>query len=195
MDGQQGVARRQVSDVVAERIERLIVDGVLKVGQPLPSERRLCEKLGISRSALREGLKVLRGRLAQVPASQPAQVRSARPVVQAIPAASSSSRAGASFDTSAPPVPKPVPKGSTPAKPVSGSYVVQVAALSSQSRAEALARQIDQREAAAELALSEALLLQLGLAQGLRTPDIYSEGTTKVGTAQMGDAVVKALTA
>ena len=31
------------------------------------------------------------------------------------------------------------------------------------------------------------------LAQGLRTPDIHSEGTTKVGTAQMGDAVVKAL--
>jgi len=31
------------------------------------------------------------------------------------------------------------------------------------------------------------------LAQGLRTPDIYSEGTTKVGTAQMGDAVVQAL--
>jgi len=31
------------------------------------------------------------------------------------------------------------------------------------------------------------------LAQGLRTPDIYSEGTTKVGTAQMGEAVVKAL--
>ena len=27
----------------------------------------------------------------------------------------------------------------------------------------------------------------------LRTGDIYSEGTTKVGTAQMGDAVVKAL--
>ena len=31
------------------------------------------------------------------------------------------------------------------------------------------------------------------LAQGLRTGDIYSEGTTKVGTAQMGYAVVKAL--
>ena len=31
------------------------------------------------------------------------------------------------------------------------------------------------------------------LAQGLRTPDIYSEGTTTVGTEQMGDAVVKAL--
>ena len=33
------------------------------------------------------------------------------------------------------------------------------------------------------------------LSQGLRTPDIYSEGTTKVGTGQMGDAVVKALSA
>lgn len=31
------------------------------------------------------------------------------------------------------------------------------------------------------------------LAQGLRTPDIHSEGTTKIGTAQMGDAVVRAL--
>ncbi|NBX55751.1 MAG: 3-isopropylmalate dehydrogenase [Betaproteobacteria bacterium] len=31
------------------------------------------------------------------------------------------------------------------------------------------------------------------LAQGLRTADIYSEGTTKVSTAQMGDAVVRAL--
>lgn len=54
--------KRQVADVVAERIERLIVDGVLKVGQALPSERRLCEKLGISRSAMREGLRVLRSR-------------------------------------------------------------------------------------------------------------------------------------
>ena len=31
------------------------------------------------------------------------------------------------------------------------------------------------------------------LAQGLRTPDIHSAGTTRVGTAQMGDAVVNAL--
>jgi 3-isopropylmalate dehydrogenase len=30
------------------------------------------------------------------------------------------------------------------------------------------------------------------LSQGLRTPDIYSAGTTKVSTVQMGDAVVKA---
>jgi len=31
------------------------------------------------------------------------------------------------------------------------------------------------------------------LSQGLRTPDIYSAGTTQVGTRAMGDAVVKAL--
>ncbi|MEY4643385.1 MAG: 3-isopropylmalate dehydrogenase [Pseudomonadota bacterium] len=31
------------------------------------------------------------------------------------------------------------------------------------------------------------------LSQGLRTPDIWSEGTKQVGTSQMGDAVVKAL--
>ena len=53
---------RQVADVVAERIERLIVDGVLKAGQPLPSERRLVDKLGVSRTALREGLVLLRAR-------------------------------------------------------------------------------------------------------------------------------------
>jgi 3-isopropylmalate dehydrogenase len=32
------------------------------------------------------------------------------------------------------------------------------------------------------------------LAGGLRTPDIWSEGTTKVGTREMGDAVVAAIT-
>jgi 3-isopropylmalate dehydrogenase len=35
--------------------------------------------------------------------------------------------------------------------------------------------------------------VQKVLAQGLRTADIYSKGTTKVSTSSMGDAVVKAL--
>ena len=42
--------RAKVADQVAERVERLIVEGVLKVGQALPSERRLVEKLGCSRA-------------------------------------------------------------------------------------------------------------------------------------------------
>jgi 3-isopropylmalate dehydrogenase len=36
--------------------------------------------------------------------------------------------------------------------------------------------------------------VQQVLASGLRTPDIWSAGTTKVGTREMGDAVVRALT-
>jgi GntR family transcriptional regulator, glc operon transcriptional activator len=60
-DVEEGGARR-VADVVAERIEKLIVDGVLSTGQALPSERRLTEKLGVSRTALREGMKLLRAR-------------------------------------------------------------------------------------------------------------------------------------
>ncbi len=35
--------------------------------------------------------------------------------------------------------------------------------------------------------------VQKVLSQGLRTPDIYSAGTTRVGTDEMGDAVVEAL--
>jgi 3-isopropylmalate dehydrogenase len=37
--------------------------------------------------------------------------------------------------------------------------------------------------------------VQSVLEQGLRTPDIYSEGTKKVGTLEMGEAVVAALKA
>ena len=59
-DNPDGAA--QVADIVAGRVESLIVDGVLKPGQALPSERRLMVKLGVSRSAVREGLKVLRTR-------------------------------------------------------------------------------------------------------------------------------------
>jgi len=48
---------------------------------------------------------------------------------------------------------------------------------------------LGQAEAAARIEAA----VQKVLAQGLRTPDIYSEGTTRVGTREMGDAVVKAL--
>lgn len=52
----------QVADAVAGRIESLIADGTLKPGQAIPSERRLTTRLGVSRSAVREGLQVLRTR-------------------------------------------------------------------------------------------------------------------------------------
>jgi 3-isopropylmalate dehydrogenase len=48
---------------------------------------------------------------------------------------------------------------------------------------------LDQEEAAVRI---EGAVKRV-LAQGLRTGDIYSEGTTRVGTREMGDAVVRAL--
>lgn len=51
-----------VAELVAAQIERLITDSILKPGQALPSERRLTQKLGVSRSGLREGLNILRTR-------------------------------------------------------------------------------------------------------------------------------------
>jgi 3-isopropylmalate dehydrogenase len=48
---------------------------------------------------------------------------------------------------------------------------------------------LNQPEAAARIEQAVDQVLSLGL----RTPDIYSEGTIRVGTAEMGDAVVKAL--
>jgi 3-isopropylmalate dehydrogenase len=50
---------------------------------------------------------------------------------------------------------------------------------------------LNQAAAADRIEASVAKVLQ----QGLRTADIHSEGTTKVGTVEMGDAVVKALRA
>ena len=48
---------------------------------------------------------------------------------------------------------------------------------------------LNQAEAADRVEAAVARVLE----QGLRTADIHSEGTTKVGTVEMGDAVVKAL--
>ena len=48
---------------------------------------------------------------------------------------------------------------------------------------------LDKGDAAARIEKA----VQKVLADGLRTPDIYSEGTKKVSTSEMGDAVVRAL--
>ncbi len=48
---------------------------------------------------------------------------------------------------------------------------------------------LNQEEAASRIERA----VQAVLEQGLRTPDIYSEGTKKVGTVEMGEAVVAAL--
>lgn len=50
------VTRRSVSDQVFDQLLDDVVDGELPAGEPLPSERRLAEVLGISRPAVREAL-------------------------------------------------------------------------------------------------------------------------------------------
>jgi GntR family transcriptional repressor for pyruvate dehydrogenase complex len=54
--------RQRLSDSITAQIERLIVDGRLKPGDPLPSERDLAKHLGVSRPSLREALLVLESR-------------------------------------------------------------------------------------------------------------------------------------
>lgn len=52
------VERMRLHDTVVEHLRRFIVEGVLSPGMKL-NERELCETLGISRTPLREALKVL----------------------------------------------------------------------------------------------------------------------------------------
>ena len=52
----QPVVRRSVPDEVFDQVLAEVVDGEILVGQPLPSERRLAEVLGVSRPAVREAL-------------------------------------------------------------------------------------------------------------------------------------------
>jgi len=52
----------RVSDLVVEKIQRLILEGALKPGQRLPAERKFAEQMGVSRPSLREALQKLSAR-------------------------------------------------------------------------------------------------------------------------------------
>jgi len=53
------VKKQSLSNAVFEQLRDRIVRGEMEVGAPLPAERVLAEKLGVNRSAVREGLKRL----------------------------------------------------------------------------------------------------------------------------------------
>lgn len=55
----QPVRRRSVPDEVFDQLAAEVVGGRLEPGEPLPSERRLSELLGVSRPAVREALQRL----------------------------------------------------------------------------------------------------------------------------------------
>ena len=66
MEAEQKIFERIETDTVSEavvaQIERLILDGVLKGGQKLPSERDLSELMEVSRPKVRDAIKVLEDR-------------------------------------------------------------------------------------------------------------------------------------
>ncbi|HHY47731.1 MAG TPA: FadR family transcriptional regulator [Firmicutes bacterium] len=53
------IRKNRIYAEVIDRIKRLIVDGQLKPGDKLPSERELASALGVSRSTVREAVSVL----------------------------------------------------------------------------------------------------------------------------------------
>jgi GntR family transcriptional repressor for pyruvate dehydrogenase complex len=57
----QPIGKRRVSDDIVDQIETLIIRSELRVGDPLPPERELAQRLGVGRNALREAI----GKLAQ----------------------------------------------------------------------------------------------------------------------------------
>jgi GntR family transcriptional repressor for pyruvate dehydrogenase complex len=56
------VRNLKLADAIAEHLEQLILEGVLRAGEKLASERELAERLEVSRPSLREALEKLRAR-------------------------------------------------------------------------------------------------------------------------------------
>lgn len=59
MPALEPVRRSKVYEEVADRIRRLIVEGHLKPGDRLPAERELAEGFGVSRTSVRDAIRVL----------------------------------------------------------------------------------------------------------------------------------------
>jgi DNA-binding FadR family transcriptional regulator len=51
--------QNRIYEDVVEQIQEAILEGILKVGEQLPAERKLIEMFGVSRGTLREALRVL----------------------------------------------------------------------------------------------------------------------------------------
>jgi GntR family transcriptional regulator, transcriptional repressor for pyruvate dehydrogenase complex len=53
------IKKTRVAEEVADRIRVLMLDGTFPPGQPLPSERHLAERFGVSRGSIRDALRTL----------------------------------------------------------------------------------------------------------------------------------------
>lgn len=52
-------SHRSLAEQVTDELQRLVLTGKLKEGEKLPSERELCELFGVSRTVVREAIRVL----------------------------------------------------------------------------------------------------------------------------------------
>jgi len=53
------IKKTRVAEEVADRIRVLMLDGTFPPGEPLPSERHLAERFGVSRGSIRDALRTL----------------------------------------------------------------------------------------------------------------------------------------
>jgi GntR family transcriptional repressor for pyruvate dehydrogenase complex len=53
------IKKTRIAEEVADRIRMLILDGTFPPAQPLPSERLLAERFGVSRGSIRDALRML----------------------------------------------------------------------------------------------------------------------------------------
>lgn len=53
------IKKTRVAEEVADRIRVLMLDGTFPAGEPLPSERHLAERFGVSRGSIRDALRTL----------------------------------------------------------------------------------------------------------------------------------------
>src|ERR1700720_2410031 len=56
----KGVRTSRLYEQIVQRIEETVLNGTLKPGDQLPAERELAQRLGVSRTAVREAVKALR---------------------------------------------------------------------------------------------------------------------------------------
>lgn len=54
------IKQKKISDIIIDQIKEMVYDGRLKVGDKLPSELELSNKIGASRASIREALKALK---------------------------------------------------------------------------------------------------------------------------------------
>ncbi len=53
------IKKTRIAEEVADRIRELMLDGTFPSGEPLPSERHLAERFGVSRGSIRDALRTL----------------------------------------------------------------------------------------------------------------------------------------